>query len=212
MKGVLGPLGVEAKGWGISRNLIGWELKANPKSFRLGVKANNYLKELIYKMLALRWPPGYKRNPHGLGSQQRILGPTSTQIILHLRLARASKELKYWSSWLQDFTALTPSIKLPLVGNSHCLWAQWTSKHLSREVKVARCYLWGDLQEICQMRGYLASVMGNKLGQRSSNTPKWALSLQMCSPNPSIKHGGLKGIYFVSCRNNVTVFQNWNIM
>ena len=34
-------LGVEAKGWGKSHDPIGWELKANPKSFRLGVKANN---------------------------------------------------------------------------------------------------------------------------------------------------------------------------
>ena len=34
-------LGVKAKGRGKSRDPIGWELKANPKSFRLGVKANN---------------------------------------------------------------------------------------------------------------------------------------------------------------------------
>ena len=34
-------LGVHAKGQGESRAPIGWELKANPKSFRLGVKANN---------------------------------------------------------------------------------------------------------------------------------------------------------------------------
>ena len=34
-------LGVEAKGQGKFRDPIGWELKANPKSFRLGVKANN---------------------------------------------------------------------------------------------------------------------------------------------------------------------------
>ena len=36
--------------------------------------------------------------------------------IVHLRPARASKELKYWSSWPQDFMALTPSVKRPLVG------------------------------------------------------------------------------------------------
>jgi hypothetical protein len=34
-------LGVEAKGRGKSRDPIGWELKANPKGFRLGVKAYN---------------------------------------------------------------------------------------------------------------------------------------------------------------------------
>ena len=34
-------LGVEAKGRRKSRDPIGWELKANPKSFRLGVKVNN---------------------------------------------------------------------------------------------------------------------------------------------------------------------------
>ena len=34
-------LGVEAKGQGKSCNPIGREFKANPKSFRLGVKANN---------------------------------------------------------------------------------------------------------------------------------------------------------------------------
>ena len=34
-------LGVEAKGRGKSRDLIGWELKAILKSFRLGVKVNN---------------------------------------------------------------------------------------------------------------------------------------------------------------------------
>jgi hypothetical protein len=33
-------LGVEAKGRGKSRDLIGGELKANPKSFPLGVEAN----------------------------------------------------------------------------------------------------------------------------------------------------------------------------
>ena len=34
-------LGVKAKGRGKSRDPIGWELKANPKSCRLGAKANN---------------------------------------------------------------------------------------------------------------------------------------------------------------------------
>jgi hypothetical protein len=34
-------LGVEAKGRGKSRDPIGWELKDNPKSFRLAVKSNN---------------------------------------------------------------------------------------------------------------------------------------------------------------------------
>ena len=34
-------LGVETKGRGKSRDLIGWELKVNLESFRLGVKANN---------------------------------------------------------------------------------------------------------------------------------------------------------------------------
>ena len=34
-------LQVKAKGWGKSRDSIGWELKANSKSFRLGAKANN---------------------------------------------------------------------------------------------------------------------------------------------------------------------------
>ena len=33
--------GIEAKGRGKSCDPIGWELNANPKSFRLGVKANN---------------------------------------------------------------------------------------------------------------------------------------------------------------------------
>ena len=33
------------------------------------------------------------------------------------RPARASRELKYWSSWSQDFIALTPSVKQPQVHN-----------------------------------------------------------------------------------------------
>ena len=33
--------GVEAKGRGKSCDPIGWEHKANPQSFRLGVRANN---------------------------------------------------------------------------------------------------------------------------------------------------------------------------
>ena len=41
-------LGVEAKGQGKSHDPIGWELKADPKSFRLGVKATNYSNILLY--------------------------------------------------------------------------------------------------------------------------------------------------------------------
>ena len=88
--------GFEAKGWGKSCDPIGWELKANPKSFRLGVKANNQLNILIYKILALRWSPRHRRNPHGLGGQR-----------VHKELAWASKELKYWLSWPQVFAAST---------------------------------------------------------------------------------------------------------
>ena len=79
--------GFEAKGWGKSCDPIGWELKANPQSFRLGVKANNQLNILIYKILALRWSPRHKKVPSWIG------GSTS-----HKEPAWASKELKYWLS------------------------------------------------------------------------------------------------------------------
>ena len=63
--------------------------------------------------------PRSKSNPHGLGGEQRALGPTSTLVIVHLRPTRASKELKYWLSWSQDFTALTPSVKWSLHFQGH---------------------------------------------------------------------------------------------
>ena len=53
-------------------------------------------------------------------------GPTKavgTSEYTNLRPARASKQLKYWLSWPQDFTAstpsvaFTPSVKRPLVGD-----------------------------------------------------------------------------------------------
>ena len=47
----------------------------------------------------------------GLGANNEPLGYLF--FIVHLRPARASKELKYRLRWPQDFTALTPSVKRP---------------------------------------------------------------------------------------------------
>ena len=50
--------------------------------------------------------------PSWIGGPTKGLGAND---YTNLRPARASKELKYWLGWPQDFTALTPSVKRPLV-------------------------------------------------------------------------------------------------
>ena len=54
--------------------------------------------------------PKAQKGPSWIGGPTKGLG---TNGYTNLRPARASKELKYWLSWPQDFTALTPSVKQP---------------------------------------------------------------------------------------------------
>ena len=53
----------------------------------------------------------------------------------NFRLARASKELKYWLSWPQDFTASTPSVKRSQ-GPLHT-WAKSRDHEIVRAQKKA---------------------------------------------------------------------------
>ena len=56
--------------------------------------------------------PKAQKGPSWIGGPTKGLG---TNGYTNLRPARASKELKYWLSWPQDFTALTPSVMQPLL-------------------------------------------------------------------------------------------------
>ena len=97
-------------------------------------------RETLAKTLSNIYTDGPKaqRNPHGLGSQQRALGPMSLFYVVHLRSARASKELKYWLSWPQNFTALIPSVKRPLVLAGRKL--RFTTKHMHVSLQIAAHY------------------------------------------------------------------------
>jgi hypothetical protein len=52
-----------------------------------------------------------QKEPSWIGGPTKGLG---SNVYTNLRLARASKELKFWLSWTQGFMALTPSVKRPL--------------------------------------------------------------------------------------------------
>jgi hypothetical protein len=58
-----------------------------------------------------------QKEPSWIGGPTKGLGANEPLGYLffsvHLRPARASKELKYQLSWPQDFMALTPSVKRP---------------------------------------------------------------------------------------------------
>jgi hypothetical protein len=58
--------------------------------------------------------PKAQKEPPWIGGPTKGLGANG---YTNLRPARASKELKYWLSWPRDFTALTPSVKRPLINH-----------------------------------------------------------------------------------------------
>ena len=74
--------------------------------------------------------PKAQKEPSWIGGPTKGLGVNE---YTNLRPARASKELKYWFSWPQDYTALTPSVKRPLYQMEFLLvWnliRTWLKKH-----------------------------------------------------------------------------------
>jgi hypothetical protein len=55
--------------------------------------------------------PKAHKEPSWIGGPTKGLGAKE---YTNFRPTRASKELKDWLSWPEDFTALTPSVKRPL--------------------------------------------------------------------------------------------------
>ena len=72
--------------------------------------------------------PKAQKEPSWIGGATKSLGVNK---YTNLWPARASKELKYWLSWPQDFTALTPTVKRPklptiMIGENRQLITEWT--------------------------------------------------------------------------------------